>query len=211
MMGIRRRLAAVAVGAAGALCLVAPAAHAGPTADAADCTARPAMSRIFLPWLDPMHYVPSPAGGFEAGTPGWFLEDGAGVVTGNEPWRVGGANDHKSLSIPSGGRAISAPACVGLDYPTIRFFARSSATGLLSSLLVSVRYQEALTGLDVSVPIGTVSPGGSWKPTLIMAMAVNTFGALEKDGMVPVAFEFAPIGSGAWQIDDLYIDPRRGP
>lgn len=211
MNAFRRTLAIAMAGAAGALSFVAPAAAAGQISEAADCTARPPMSQVFLPWLDVMDYVASPDGGFERGAAGWSLEDGAGVVAGNESFYVGSRADHRSLAIPSGGRAISAPACVGLEYPTIRFFARASGVGLLSAMLVSVRYEEALTGLEVSIPIGAVAPTGGWRPTMIMAMAVNALGALEKDGMVPVSFEFAPLGAGSWQIDDLYIDPRRGP
>ena len=211
MFSIRRKLAAVVVGAAGALALFAPAANAGPIIDNADCTARPPLSQIFLPWLDVMDYVTSPGGGFETGAAGWVLQGGAAVVNGNGSHYVGDPSDSKSLSLPPGSSANSAPTCVGLEYPTIRFFSRSSGTGLLSLLRVSVLYESAATGAILSAPIGVVTPSSSWRPSLPMVIAVNTLGALQKDGMVPVAFKFAAIGPGSWQIDDLYIDPRRGP
>lgn len=206
-----RRLAAALAGAAGALALIAPTASAGPISSNADCTARPPMSQVFLPWVDPMDYVTSPDGGFETGAAGWSLAGGAAVGAGNESFYIGGAGDSRALSMPSGSSATSAPTCVGLEYPTIRFFSRASGTGLLSQLRVSVLFEDAVTGATRSVPIGVAWPTGSWQPTPPMVMGVNTFGALMKDGMVPVAFKFTTVGPGSWQIDDLYIDPRRGP
>jgi hypothetical protein len=169
------------------------------------------MSQVFLPWLDLMDYVASPDGGFENGAAGWILNGNAAVVSGNESFYVGDAGDSHSLSIPAGSSAHSAPACVGLEYPTIRFFARASGAGLLSLMRVSVLYESAATGAILSVRIGVVPPTSTWQPTLPMTIAVNALGALQKDGMVPVAFKFATVGPGSWKIDDLYIDPRRGP
>jgi hypothetical protein len=206
-----RRLAAVLASTLGALALFAPAANAGPISDNADCTAQPAFSQVFMPWLDLANYGLSPDGGLEGGAAGWTLTGGAAVGAGNESFFVGGGSDASSLSLPAGSRATSAPTCVGLEWPTIRFFARSSGTGLLSSLRTEVLFEDGLTGAVRALPIGTVLPSSYWAPTTQMVMIVNTFGALMKDGMIPVAFRFTPVGSGSWEIDDLYVDPYRGP
>jgi hypothetical protein len=211
MSWVRTRVIAAALGAAGLLALTAPGAHAGPISDGADCTAQASLTQAFLPWVDPAHYALSPDGGMENGAAGWSLSGGATTVVGNESHYVGDSADSRSLRLPSGSSATSAPTCVGLQWPTIRFFARSSSAGLLSLMAVEVVVDDALSGSPRAVLIGIATPGSSWKPSLPMTMVVNTLGALTKDGMLPVAFRFTPIGSGTWQVDDLYVDPWRGP
>ncbi|MDQ3632625.1 MAG: hypothetical protein M3417_15420 [Actinomycetota bacterium] len=207
----RRRLATVGLGVAGAAALLAPGAQAGPISSEADCSASPKLTQPFLPWADLASYALSPDGGLEAGATGWRLSGGAATTSGNERFFVGGSTDRRSLSLPSGSSATSAPTCVGLEWPTIRFFTRSSGTSLLSSLRVDVLFESAATGATRSLQIGAATPGGTWEPTPQMVMLVNTLGALSEDGMVPVAFRFTPVGTGSWQVDDLYVDPWRGP
>ncbi len=211
MARIRSRLAAVAVSTMGALALAAPLAHAGPIGDGADCSVQSPLTRPFLPWADPAPYALAPDGGLEQGAAGWTVSGGAATIAGNERFLVGGATDSRALSLPSGSSATSPPSCVGLLWPTIRLFARSSGTSLFSSLRVEVLYDSLLTGQTQSLQIGAVTPGADWRPTPQMATIVNTLGALTKDGMVPVAYRFTPKGAGSWQIDDLYVDPWRGP
>lgn len=211
MPGVRRRVLAAAVGAAGVLALIAPNANAGPIGDAADCSAQRPLTQPFLPWADLANYALSPDGGFESGAGGWSLGGGATIVDGNSSRYANAAGDSRSLRVPSGSSATSAPMCVGLQWPTLRFFSRSSGTGLLSLMAVEVVVDDVLSGQPRSVLIGAVTPSGTWQPTLPMVMVVNTLGALTKDGLLPVAFRFTPIGSGTWQIDDVFVDPWRGP
>jgi hypothetical protein len=211
MSWVGNRVIAATLGVAGAVALGAPMAHAGPVGDAADCSAQVSLSQPFLPWMDIASYAPSPDGGFENGAAGWSLSGSAATAAGNESYSVGGGGDARSLRIPSGSSATSAPTCVGLQWPTIRFFARAGGTGLLSSLRVDVVVDDALSGTAKAIPIGFVAPTGSWRPSAPMIMVVNTLGALAVDGMLPVAFRFTPVGSGTWQVDDLYVDPWRGP
>jgi hypothetical protein len=211
MFRMGRRLAVIALSAGSALALAVPAAQAGPISDNADCAASQPLSQPFVPWADIASYALAPDGGLEGGGAGWSLAGSAATAAGNESYHVGNAADSTSLSVPSGSSAISAPTCVGLLWPTIKLFTRSSATGFMSSLRVEVLFDSALTGATRALPIGVALPSGSWQPTLPMVMVMNTFGALSKDGMIPVAFRFTPVGSGSWQIDDLYVDPWRGP
>jgi len=211
MSRITRRLATVGLGTAAALALLAPGAHAGPISAGADCSAARPLTQPFLPWMDPASYALSPDGGLEAGAAGWKLSGGAVPSAGNERFFVGESSDSRSLSLPGGSSATSPPTCVGLQWPTVRLFTRSSGTGLLSSLHVDVLFESALTGATRSLRIGAATPGVDWRPTLPMVMVVNTLGALSQDGMVPVAFRFTPVGAGSWQIDDVYVDPWRGP
>ena len=155
------------------------------------------VSQVFLPWLDVMNYVAAPDGGLEAGGSGWTLRAGAKVVPGNEPFKVGGATDSLSLSLPAGASATTAVSCRGLDRPTLRFFARRTS-GLLPVLRV-----EAVHG-GVAVPVGVVAGlGGAWQPTLPMLLPLNLLPDLGGHG---VAFRFTALGGG-FAIDDVYVDP----
>jgi hypothetical protein len=164
-----------------------------------------ALSKPFQRWLDPMSYTLVPGGSFENGAAGWDLNGNARVVSGNEPWKVTGAGDSHSVRIPSGSSAVSAPICVGLEHPTLRFFAKKNS-GLLSTLAVSAIVQLQAGG-HLELPIGVVLAGG-WTPTLPYLYLGNLLPLLPGQ-YTPVTFRFTPILGGDWQVDDVYVDPMR--
>jgi hypothetical protein len=197
--------AAVAALFTGALALggLAPAAHAGLLVKSAtNCPQQP-LEQPFLPWGDSAAYVLVPQGAVET-TSGWTLK-GALRVAGNESFSVHGADDAYSLSVPSGASATTPVQCVGLEHPTLRFFARNTGSPL-GLLYVDVLISDNL-GLLKSLPLGVVAGGSSWAPTLPMPVIANLLPLLPGD-LTPVRFRFHPVG-GAWQIDDVYVDPYR--
>jgi hypothetical protein len=181
--------------------LAAPA-HAGVLTKSATGCADPVLSQPFKPWLDHSYY--KPVDDFESGSDGWTLSGGARVVDGNAAQHAGGAADAKSLLLPAGSSATSPPVCVGLNEPTLRYFARKNS-GLLSTLTVSVQVQLQL-GVWVTLPIG-VDLGGNWHPSLPSLVVANLLPLFPPD-MTAVRFKFAPLLGGSWQIDDIYVDPR---
>jgi hypothetical protein len=188
-----------------ALALLAPVASAGPlVASAPDCSS--GGDPVFAPWLDPSNYVIDQGGAFEDGAGGWSLK-GASVVSGNEKYSIHGAGDSHSLSVPAGSSATSATACVGLENPSIRFFARSTGGGAMSSLGVEVLFEDAAGNVN-SLPIGSVGNGGSWRPSSQMPVIANLLPLLP-GSHTPVQFRFTPVGSSSWQVDDVYVDPWR--
>jgi hypothetical protein len=194
------------VAAAGATLATAVPAHAGLLVSSAkDCDSPPS-ARVFLPWLDLARYVAAPGGQAESAR-GWELEGGARIVGGNEPWKVGARGDAASLFLPAGSRATTAPMCVGLGHPTMRFFARRSGGSLLSPMAVEVLFN-GLGGALRSLPIGVVLNGGQWQPTLPYPVLANLLPLLPGE-QTPVAFRFTPIGGASWQVDDVYVDPWR--
>jgi hypothetical protein len=209
MNGIIRRavLAATAVVATAAV-FAAPASAGILTASESDCGDE-TLTKPFAQFGDSANYKLVRNGAFETGTDGWTLTGGARVVTGNEPWKVGGSNHAKSLVLPAGSSAISPVSCVGLGEPTLRFFARKNRAALLgiSTLTVTV-YVETSLGLVVPVPVGAVFNGGRWNYTPQMLIVANLLPLLPGD-RTPVAFQFTPV-LGDWQMDDLYVDPWRG-
>lgn len=202
-----RSMAITAAVALALIVLIRPAAaQAGPlVASAPDCAAQDT-GKVFLPWADLADYQFAPDGGFEDGAAGWTLSGSAGVVAGNESHYVHAADDSKSLNVPMGASATSPTVCVGLEHPTLRFFAKKSS-GLLATMAVEVLFQDAF-GNVLFAPIGVVAGTGSWQPTLPMTVIANLLPLLPGDH-TPVRFRFTTV-TGGIQIDDTYVDPYRG-
>jgi hypothetical protein len=171
-------------------------------ASASDC-ADQAIDQTFLPWADVASYTLNPGGDFES-TKGWSFGDGASVARVNEPFHVGSDDDDKSLSLQSGATATSAPICVGIEHPDIRFFARSDNS--LATLRVHVLFEDAFGNVQ-SAPIGTVTAGDKWSPSAPLPIVVNLLPLLP-GSRTAVAFKFTASG-GSFQVDDLYVDPYR--
>jgi hypothetical protein len=159
----------------------------------------------FVKWGDRSNYVLAPGGSFESGAPGWSLS-GASVVSGNESFKVGGASHTRALSIKPNGYATSGQICVGLEHPTLRFFARSSGPAL-STLAVEMRVKTSL-GLTVSLPLGLVTSSSAWKPSPIILVVENLLAATS-GGYTNISVRFRPVGGATWTIDDVYLDPKR--
>jgi hypothetical protein len=173
-----------------------------------DVSAPQPLERPFVRWLDMSQYTLLPGGSFEGGAPGWSLS-GATVKAGNEPFFVRARADGRSLSLPPGSSATSAPLAVGLLHPTMRLLASASGGSALSTLEVDVLFELA-TGQVVSLPIGvvTAATNHSWAPSLPLPVVANLLPLLP-GRLTPVAFRFTPRGNAAWTIDDVYVDPKR--
>jgi hypothetical protein len=205
MNGFMRRVTLAAVTAVAMTGAIAAPANAGIlTASAKDCGDE-SLSQPFAGFGDNAQYKLVQGGNFEGSLADYTLIGGAKVVSGNEPWKVGGSGDGKSLVLPAGSSVITPPTCVGLQEPTLRFFAKKNS-GLLSTLAVSV-YVKTSLGLVVPVPVGVVLGNGQWKATPQMLIVANLLPLLPGD-RTPVAFQFTPL-LGSWQIDDVYVDPMR--
>jgi hypothetical protein len=203
---MRRSLRHLPVGllsCAAAFAVAAPANAGILVSSASDCSTE-TLSQPFQPWLDYSSYAPLPGGAFESGQPAWSFAGAAAVAPGNESAYVNGSGDLSSLSLPAGSSATSPSMCVGINNPTVRFFARNGGS-MFSSLRVDVLFEDALGNLH-SVPIATLHGGSSWQPTLPLPVTVNLLALLPGDETA-VAFRFTPQSGGDWHIDDVYVDP----
>jgi hypothetical protein len=206
MQGVLRKTFITAlVAAAGTAFAAAPASAGVLVKTATDCDAT-TVSQPFGRWGDGANYFLAPGGDFEAAPEGWGLTGGARVVADNEPWKVSGAGTG-ALHIPNGATVTSPTVCVGLDHPTIRFFARrTSGLPLLASLAVSVQAETSL-GLTATVPVNAVLlSGSSWAPTGRMLIVANLLPLLPGE-LTPIRLKFTSL-LGDFRIDDVYIDPR---
>lgn len=187
----------------GAAVLLVPLAGAATAqaGEAARCEGR-VIEQPFTAWEDPLDYFLAPDGDFSNGAAGWQL-DGADVTADNEPWNVHGSETAAAVRIPSGASATSPFICVGVDDPTMRFFARSSADAG-RTLDVEVLYTDG-DGNEQALQIGSISGESAldWTPVAPLPITANEY-------EMTVAFRFTARGPDSeWLIDDVYIDPYR--
>jgi hypothetical protein len=184
-----------------ACCTLAALGLAAPARADAVCPAQPLAQR-FIQWGDLARYAALPDSGFEAGG-AWTLGGGAAVVAGNEPYFIGTRQDSRSLSLPAGASATSAPFCLGLGHPSLRLVLRNQGPSD-SRLAVSAVFTDA-TGARHTLALGALVAGAAWDASAPVAVVVNILSPLTTQA---VAFRFAPAdGRGRWSIDDVYVDP----
>ena len=132
------------------------------------------------------------------------------MVTGNEPYMVGGAGQSHSLSLPAGSSATSPPMCIGILSTGMRLFVQNTgAAG--SNLRVQVIYHGGVGGLlgglgsTLGISDRAAFPGTqAWKPSPHFLMAGGLLPLLTQS----VQFRFTPLSTGGnWRIDDVYLDP----
>jgi hypothetical protein len=99
---------------------------------------------------------------------------------------------------------MSPSFCVGLGYPTVRFFAVGG--NIASPLRVDVIYSTVVG--TVTQPVGVVTPRATWGPTLPQLLLANATGLLSLNGLTSsVRLRFTAVGGAGWRIDDVYVDP----
>jgi hypothetical protein len=204
---MKRRTGRIAFAAAvAAMALLAPAgsASAGVLAKSAGpCPAYP-MSQVFSRWLDPFQYTLAPGGAFESSS-GLTLTGGARIVAGNESSYVHSATDRNSVLIPNGGTVTTGPICIGIDKPTVRFFARRPSFALLPLMTVEGVYTTP-SGATASLPlVGVPVAGNAWS---LQLPAISASALLELGDTTMMRFRLRAV-TGDWQVDDLYVDPVR--
>jgi len=194
-----------------ALALAGAAVPASPASAAlietSDCDGAE-LSQPFQRWNDERSYKLAPGGDAEGSLSGWSFSGGAKRVSGSEPFAATGSLGAASFAIPAGGSVTTAATCVNAAYPSFRFFVKSSGglLGLLPAMTVSLVYRDGVLGL-VEVPIGTVLPGSSWRPSPVMFTGALA-GAALAGGEARLALRFRSI-AGTWSVDDVFVDPYR--
>ena len=158
-------------------------------------------AKPFAQWSDYANYAFVPDGGFEAGGSGWSLSGGARAVAGNEPFFIHGKTDRYSLSLASGGSATSPGMCISLLSSKMRFVVRGDSG---AKVKVQVVYRGLLSSVTGILDGGTISAGGSWKPSPEIGMLGGVLPLLTS----AVQFRFTA-SNGAVAIDDIYLDPMK--
>src|SRR3954452_9392746 len=205
--GARTALLGIITGVA-LLALGSGTASAGVLVASAPSCDNGAVAQPFAQWGDDNQYFLAAGGSFEGSLGGWDAGRSR-VVADQEPWQVHGAGESKALAIPAGSSVVTSTMCVGLEHPTMRFFAHRSGGGLLgaaSQLVVTARVETSL-GLVVEVPVvGTVNgltTGTSWNKTRTQVVLASLLPLLPGDH-TPIQFRFTAVGPSAWVSDDGY-------
>jgi hypothetical protein len=192
--------------AVAAMALLAPAgsASAGILSESATNCPSYVSTKVFAKWLDPFNYTLAPGGQFESSA-GLTFTGGAKIVAGNESSYVHSSADRNSVLIPRGGTVTTGAMCVGLDKPIVRFFAKRPSFALLPLMTVEGVFTTK-SGGTASLPlVGLPLAGGSWSLQLPM---VSLGSILELGDQTMMRFRLRAV-SGAWQVDDFYVDPSR--
>jgi hypothetical protein len=178
-------------------------------ASAAGTCVFPTSSALFKPWADTNSYFVAPGGDFEAGLSGWSAAGGAGVVSGNESYGVGGAGS-SSLGLPTTSSVVTTPTmCVTSNAPVFRMFVKNNGNlgHIDGQLAVYLNFSGAdgklqqvkIAALTVTNTKWTLSP----KISFIQYLSTPL-----QSGYANISFTIRPNDThGNWQIDDLYVDP----
>jgi hypothetical protein len=196
---VRRLRALVVLGLVGGT--MAMAMSAEPASAGLGLACPSATTTPFAGWKDYANYAFAPDGGFESGGSGWALSGGARAVSGNESFYVHGKLDKASMSLPRGASATSPPMCISLFSSKMRFVVRGDAG---SSVKVQIIYRGLLSSVLGILDGGTISAGGSWKPSPQVGMLGGVLPLLTSS----VSFRFTAV-NGAAAIDDVYLDPMK--
>ena len=115
------------------------------------------------------------------------------------------SDDRNSVLIPRGGTVTTGPICVGIDKPTVRFFAKRPNFALLPLMTVEGVYTTK-SGGTASLPlVGVPIAGGGWSLQLPM---ISLGSILELGDTTMMRFRLRAV-TGDWQVDDFYVDPMR--
>ncbi|MFN8124178.1 MAG: hypothetical protein U0237_17350 [Thermoleophilia bacterium] len=209
-MNARPRRLALAAALAGAAVAV-PAAQAAPLAGI--CPGQE-FSRPFAALGDTAPYTLVRGGDFESGAFGWWGLRAS--VVADSAHTLGMAADAHALSLPAGASVVSPAVCVTADYPFMRFVARSAAASAASRLTVEVLYDNGGPIQVVPVAELTGAQMGRWSATprlrtgVLLGTVSGTVGGLTRlqvSGAGEMRLRITATG-GAWQVDDVYVDPK---
>jgi hypothetical protein len=156
--------------------------------------------QTFSAWGDTSSYTAVPGGSFE--TYGWGLFGGASIVSGNEPFMLGGDNDSHSLQLPPGASALSPGVCTGGGSPSMRFVGKANGAGY-----VRVDVYSMTLGLLRLQKTAYVSLPSSWDASPVTVFPLQNLLGLVNLGTQNLYFRFSAPSGTTVQLDDVYLDP----
>ena len=168
----------------------------------------PSTTQAYASLGDSSSYFPVPDGNLaDPALPGWTLVN-ASLTPGGDPFNVNGQTSPNSVTVSAGGWVQTAPFCVDSTMPTFRFAANQTATG--SPLQVSIVGQSpGVVGYTIN--LGSLADGSVNGWTAVAPLALTGGVTLQPGAsyMASLRFRVPSWGGGAWQIDDIYVDPYR--
>ena len=164
----------------------------------------PSVSTPFSQFGDTNTYFLVPGGNFDGSAGGWNLNN-ASVTPGGDPANISGASNQDALTINAGGSAQSPFFCGDNTMPSLRFFANEVTKGSDLRVYAVVNWG-SWTGTYPISDLVDGSLGSGWSP----GSPISVNNSLAPGQTIQVALKFSvPQWSGAWQIDDVFVDPFR--
>lgn len=161
----------------------------GRTAMSAENCVTPTVSNPFAAYGDRADYFLVPGGDFSAPSDDWAYIHG-GVV------------DGRAVLGASPAAAMSSKVCVGLNEPTMRF--RYASTGSSPKLRVDAAFLGTNGELRTDYVTTISGARSSMTVSPIIRIGTNTRAAAGDKTAIRLVFT---VQSGAWAIDDVYVDP----
>lgn len=201
---VRRTLIATTVALAG-VAASSGTAVAGTLTTTADCGPR-TFTTPFTQFGDTALYSLVPGATMESTLTSWQL-NGARVVRDQETYKVAGPGKY-ALSLPVGASVTTRAMCIGVDYPSMRYFLRNAGTGT-AGLGVKVLFEinNGGTGTITLTSPSTIS--SAWQPSPVTQLLINNFAPLTASDKLVVAFQFTNTGKSEVRLDDVFVDPYR--
>jgi hypothetical protein len=168
--------------------------------------AQAAAAHPFAAFGDAGTYTLAGGGNFEGALGGWTLTGGAAIMEGNEPFFLGSRADHRSLALPSGASATTAPVCIDQTYPWFRLLVRNRMpkTGTLK---IEIVYTDTKGKLVTKGTGNHDGAPGVWSLSDTQEIKAK-FDTSVAAGAAPISFRFTAPAGTSWQLDDIYVDPR---
>jgi hypothetical protein len=199
----RPRMLRAALGAAVALGVGAPSAHAA-------CPTQ-TFSTPFAAWGDLALYAPVANADFASGLAGWTTTGSARLVT-DTPGAIAPASaSTQSLELPSGSSATTPPICVTTGSRSARMFAVTPKRVPTSSstLQVEILYRPTIRGGQAAKKLGTLPDQPVWNAERKMSAVPGQFDVMpDSTASTYIQYRFTPLYGTTWRIDDLFVDPR---
>ncbi len=166
------------------------------------------LTQPFQKWSDNGQYFLAPGGAFEGTLTGWTATGAAKIVSGNESYSVHSASDKYAVSLPSASSITSPSVCVTTTTPDLRLFVRNTGSSS-ATLNVNMTYTNA-AGHPTTLTVGSLTGKSAWSVSPSVNFLQSIMPLVNSSGQTWVTFTFTPVGTtGAWQVDDFYVDPMK--
>ena len=187
-----------AVAAATIISSVAVVGFSG-TALAGDCEAR-STTAAFARWGDSNQYFVANGGSFEAGATPWTTWGTARPAFNQSPFAMAGLGHTRSLRLPAWSGAGSPPICVFQNEESVRFSYKAPHAGATLEVYIEVANDDGYAATTSYV----TATSRAWAVTQIIDLP----NLRDADGRQWITIWIQPTNArGAWQIDDVMIDP----
>jgi hypothetical protein len=188
-----------AVAAATIISSVAVFGFASSAAAAGECGAR-STTAAFARWGDSNQYFVADGGTFETGSTPWMTWGSARATLNQSPFGMTGVGHQRSLRLPPWSGAGSPSICVNHNEESVRLSYKAPFAGATLEVYIEVANDQGYAATTSYV----TAPTRSWD----VSQVIDLPNLRDANGQQWITIWIQPLdGYGAWQVDDVMIDP----